>query len=100
MQDMADFFKTTLPLTAPSTERLEAMKNIILEALSDDELTQTEMKALHDARVKLGLSSAEVRSLRHDIVGQVSQRIQSDGELSSSELELLNRVLQYFNNRP
>jgi uncharacterized tellurite resistance protein B-like protein len=97
---MADLFDTTLPLSAPSAERLEAMKNIILEALSDDQLTQTEMKALSDARVKLGLSSEEVRSLRHEIVGQVSQRINADGELSSSELELLNRVLRYFNNQP
>ncbi len=97
---MADLFDTTLPLTATSTERLEAMKNIILEALEDDQLSQTEMKALHDARVNLGLSPEEVRSLRHDIVGQVSQRIQADGKLNSAELELLNRVLQYFNNRP
>lgn len=100
MQGMADFFTTTLPLTAPSQERLEAMKNIILEALSDDQLTQTEMKALRDARVKLGLSPEEVRGLRREIMSQVSQRINADGELSSSELELLNRVLRYFNNQP
>ncbi|MBC7645632.1 MAG: hypothetical protein H7095_00760 [Pseudopedobacter sp.] len=97
---MADIFETTLPLTAPTTERLEQMKALILEALEDDQLTRTEMKGLRDARVKLGLSVEEVRSLRREIYSQALERCNADNVLSKDEVELLNRIMLYFNAQP
>ena len=97
---MADLFETTLPLSAPTQERLEQMKALILEALEDDQLTRTEMKGLRDARVKLGLSVEEVRSLRREIYNQALERCNADNVLSKDEVELLNRIMVYFNAQP
>ena len=97
---MADLFETTLPLSAPTEQRLEQMKELILEALEDDQLTRTEMKGLRDARVKLGLSVEEVRSLRREIYNQALKRTQEDNALSKTEVELLNRIMLYFDAQP
>ncbi|GGM22492.1 hypothetical protein GCM10010841_32960 [Deinococcus aerophilus] len=60
-------------------------------------MTVAELEALREARVALGVSAAQARTLRAEIYHAALLRVQQDDQLTSRELETLNQILLFFN---
>ncbi|CAM3631323.1 Tellurite resistance protein [Deinococcus saxicola] len=86
-----------LPADATTAERLSHLRQAILAALEDGTLTVAELQALREARVALGISPLQARTLRAEIYHAALLRAQEDDHLSSRELEMLNQLLLFFN---
>ncbi len=86
-----------LPADATIAERLSHLKQAILAALKDGTLTVAELQALREARVALGISPLQARTLRAEIYHAALLRAQEDDHLSSQEVETLNEILLFFN---
>lgn len=90
-------FLAHLSATATPEERLAQLKVMLLGALEDGSLTVTELRELRAARAALGLSVEQVRALRGEVYHAALQRAERDHQFSSRELDLLNQILQFFN---
>ncbi len=95
--DTSNRFLLTIPANATPEERLNHLRQAIFAALEDGTLTVAELQALREARVALGVSTLQARTLRAEVYHAALLRTQHDDRLSSDELETLNQIVLFFN---
>ncbi|GGO26585.1 hypothetical protein [Deinococcus humi] len=95
--DITNRLLVTIPAAATPEERLNHLRQAIFAALEDGTLTVAELQALREARVALGISALQARTLRAEVYHAALLRAQEDDRLSSEELETLNQILLFFN---
>ncbi len=81
----------------PNSTRLEVLRAQLLRLMADGQLTDQELQQLQRTRDSLGLTPAEVRSLRAEIYNNALKQAEQDGTISEREAELLNRIVQFLN---
>lgn len=81
----------------PNSARLEVLRRQLLRLMADGQLTDEELQQLQQTRDGLGLTPAEVRSLRAEIYNGALKQAERDGKISGRESDLLDRIVQFLN---